>query len=100
MVASDGIRIASAAGWMTLVLQFLRRHLHDGDASMRELVDELRPTRTRYLCGLRLRKLAVRVPERSRRDAHLLHELGRRQPQCRERPFRHVERYRGHYLGL
>lgn len=30
---------------ITLVLQFLRRHLHDGDAPVGEFVDELRAAR-------------------------------------------------------
>jgi hypothetical protein len=33
-----------------LVLQFLGGDLHDGDAPMRELVDELRPACAGYLC--------------------------------------------------
>src|SRR6266849_11079343 len=84
-----------ASRTMDLVLQLLGRRLNDGDAPMRELVDELRPTRTRDLRGLRLGKLAVRVPEERRRNAHLFHELGRRQAKRRERAFRQVERYRG-----
>ena len=37
---------------MDLVLRFLGRHLHDGDAPMRELVDELGATRAGDLGGL------------------------------------------------
>jgi hypothetical protein len=46
---------------MDLVLQFLGRHLLDGDASMAELVDELCAARAGDLGGLRLGELAVRV---------------------------------------
>ena len=77
---------------MDLVLQFLGRHLHDGNAPMRELVDELRAARAGDLGRLRLGVLAVRVPEQRRRNSHLFHELGWRQPQRRERNFRYVER--------
>ena len=48
------------------------------------------------LGDFRLGELAVRVPEQSCRDPHLLHELGRRQSQRRERSFRHIERYGWH----
>src|SRR5712691_3403135 len=82
---------------MDLVLQFLGRHLHDRDAPMSELVDELGTARAGDLGRLRLGELAVRVPEQRRRDPHLFHELGRRQPQRRERSFRHVERYSRHW---
>src|SRR5713226_5945104 len=70
---------------MDLVQQFLGRHLDDGDTPMSELVDELRTARAGDLGRFRLRKLAVRAPEQSGGDPHLLHELGRRQPQRRER---------------
>src|SRR5436190_3767231 len=50
---------------MDLVLQFLGRHLHDGDAPMREFVNELRAARAGDLDRLRLGQLAVRVPEQS-----------------------------------
>jgi hypothetical protein len=33
-------------------LQLMRRHLNDGDAPMREFVDELRATRARDLAAL------------------------------------------------
>jgi hypothetical protein len=39
---------------MDLVLQFLGRHLHDGYASIRELVDELRAARASDFGRLRL----------------------------------------------
>jgi hypothetical protein len=71
---------------MDLVLQFLGRHLDDGDAPMRELVDELRAARAGDLGRLRLGELAVRVPEQGRSNPHLFNELGRRQPQRREPP--------------
>src|SRR5262245_2735674 len=81
---------------MDFVLKFLGLHLPDGDTAMRELVDEFGPARARYLCGLRLGQFSLRVPEERRRDAHLLHELCRRQAQRREGAFRQIERYRGH----
>ncbi len=49
---------------MDLVLQFLGRHLHDGDAPVRELVDEFRATRSGNLGRFRLGELAVRVPQK------------------------------------
>src|SRR5690242_19494269 len=77
---------------MNLVVQFLDRRLGDGDTPMRELVDELRPARAGDFGGLRLRQLALRVPEQSRCDAHLLHELAWRQTERREGSFRQLER--------
>src|SRR5262245_56948505 len=42
----------------------------------------------------------MRVPEQRRRTAHLLHELGRRQTQRRERAFGQIERYFRHCSPL
>src|SRR5206468_3151916 len=78
---------------MDLVLQFLGRHLHDGDAPMCELVNEFRAT-----CAGDLRSFRVR--EQSCRNPHLLHELRRRQAQRRECAVREIERYRGHWASL
>ena len=47
---------------MRLFLQFLGRHLHNGNAPMRELVDELRTTRSGDLGSLRLGDRSLRVP--------------------------------------
>jgi hypothetical protein len=44
---------------LTLALQLLGRHLHDGDAPMRELVDEFGPARAGDFGGLRLGDLAA-----------------------------------------
>src|SRR5437773_7223057 len=85
---------------MDLVLQFLGRHLRDGDAPMCELVNEFRAACAGDLRSFRLRELSLRVPEQSCRNPHLLHELRRRQAQRRECAVREIERYRGHWASL
>jgi hypothetical protein len=75
----DFLALTHASLTMDLVLQFLRGHLHNGNAPMRELVDELRTARACDLRGLRLGDLALGVPKQRRCDAHFVHELGGRQ---------------------
>ena len=48
---------------MDLVLQLLRRDLHNGDATVSELVDEFRAAGAGYLGAFGLRDLALRVPQ-------------------------------------
>src|SRR5262245_212774 len=62
---------------MDFVLKLLGGHLHDGDASLCEFVDEFRATRAGDLRSFRLGsgEFALRVPEQSCGQAHLLHEL-------------------------
>src|SRR5712691_3646417 len=75
---------------MDLILQLFGRHMHNGDAPMRELVDEFRARRAGDLGGLRLGELSLRVPKQRCCDVHLLDELGRRQAKRRERSVRYV----------
>jgi hypothetical protein len=67
-LSGDALTI-HASRTMDLVLQLLGRHPHDGDAPMREIVDELRAARAGDLGRLRLGELAVRVTEQSGRDS-------------------------------
>lgn len=50
----SGEALTTASLTMDLVLQFLGRHLHDGNMSMRKFVDEICTTRARDLGRLRL----------------------------------------------
>jgi hypothetical protein len=62
---------------MDLVLQLLGGHLRNGDAPMREFVDEFRAAGAGDLGRFRLGELAARIPEERRRNTHLFHELAR-----------------------
>jgi hypothetical protein len=57
--------VTHASLTVDLVLQFFGCHLHDGDAPMRELVDELRATRAGDLRRLGLGELACEYQSRA-----------------------------------